>query len=117
MPEEHASYLLNELPPAELFRNNPVANAKPITCPVCRQEVDPTTLPPELRSRLIVGLRLTALRNARCLTQEEVAHEIGCSRVMVTLIEMGQRGLSLKRALQFARLYGISLEALTAGME
>ncbi len=91
--------------------------APTLTCPVCKQAVALDMLPPELRGRLILGLRVRQMRGDRGLTQEEVADEVGCSRVMVTLIETGQRDMSLKLARRLAKLFGVSLDDLTAGME
>ena len=91
--------------------------APTLTCPVCKQAVALDMLPPEMRGRLILGLRVRQMRDDRGLTQEEVADEVGCSRVMVTLIETGQRDMSLKLARRLAKLFGVSLDDLTAGME
>ncbi len=91
--------------------------APTLTCPVCKQDVALDMLPPEMRGRLILGLRVRQMRSDRSLTQEDVADEIGCSRVMVTLIETGQRHISLKLAMRLAKLFGVSLDDLTTGME
>jgi len=51
---------------------------------------------------------LRELRGDRSL--ESVAKELGVTRQAISLIERGQRGVGLRLALGFRRMYGIPVE-------
>jgi len=52
------------------------------------------------------------LRQERNLTQEDLAHELGISRVYMGYIEQGRESPSLKLLMKMARKFGVSVEDL-----
>jgi len=61
---------------------------------------------------VVVGDRLSILRQARNLRQEDVANTVGVSRTSIVNIESGKQTIDLLLAAKFATLYGISVDAI-----
>ncbi|WP_297536378.1 helix-turn-helix transcriptional regulator [Thermococcus sp.] len=54
--------------------------------------------------------RLRELREARGLTQEELAKELGVTRQTIIAIEKGKYDPSLRLAFKIARFFGVKIE-------
>ena len=61
---------------------------------------------------LSFGTRLRALRRARGLSQEGLAHEAGMDRSYVGGVERGTRNVSLVNLARLARALGVTLSQL-----
>jgi len=59
-----------------------------------------------------LGKKVQKLRQERNLTQEDLAHELGISRVYMGYIEQGRESPSLKLLMKMARKFGVSVEDL-----
>ncbi len=59
-----------------------------------------------------LGKKVQKLRKERNLTQEDLAHELGISRVYMGYIEQGRESPSLKLLMKMARKFGVSVEDL-----
>ena len=57
-------------------------------------------------------LRIRQLREARGLTQAEVADELMCDQSLYSKYERNARPLPLESAVRLARYYGVSLDYL-----
>lgn len=60
------------------------------------------------------GRRLRALRQARGISQEELAHHAGLDRTYISSCEAGRRNVTLKTITRLADALGISPAALIA---
>ncbi len=89
-----------------------------ISCPICAQQFDPDVLEmdEETRNRCIVAWRLRTLRMKRGWSLEFVGSLLGTGHRAISFWETGQRDISIKRAMQFCHLYGISLDHLLEGV-
>ena len=56
--------------------------------------------------------KLRALREARNLTQKQVANRIGISKAMVSAYETASKAPSIEVLIRLARLYGVSVDYL-----
>lgn len=56
--------------------------------------------------------KLSYFRKKKKLTQQEVAAKLGIAVSTYSMIESGQRGISLDKAYALAKLYGITIEEL-----
>lgn len=65
-------------------------------------------------SRKQIGIRLSALRKAKGLSQDDVARLVGLSRPSLTQIELGNRGVDVRELLAFGKALGFSLDEFTA---
>ena len=59
-----------------------------------------------------LGLRIKALREARGLSQEELADEVGLHRVALTQIENAQREVSAQELVALSEAFGVSADIL-----
>ncbi len=59
-----------------------------------------------------LGKKVQKLRKKEGLTQEDLAHELGISRVYMGYIEQGRESPSLKLLMKMARKFGVSVEDL-----
>lgn len=59
--------------------------------------------------------RLTALREAKDITQDDIAAELGISRSRWSRIESGRCGITLEQLRAVAEFYGVSLDYLEYG--
>lgn len=59
-----------------------------------------------------LGKKVQKLRKEKNLTQEDLAHELGISRVYMGYIEQGRESPSLKLLMKMARKFGVSVEDL-----
>lgn len=66
------------------------------------------------KARSLIGQRLLALRQAKGLTQEDVAHTIGIEQSLLSKIERGS-GVSLNTLMKLVTLYGSSLDYVVQG--
>ena len=64
-----------------------------------------------------IGRRARELRKKTGLTINETAKLMGLTAGFVTSIEIGKRGLTVKRAAQFAQIFKVSLDYLVLGRE
>lgn len=78
---------------------------------VPKQPHNPGTLP----DRILVGRRLTAMREALGLLKSELADQLRCDRTTWGKYEVGDRDLTLAVAWRIFRLYGFSLDFLFDG--
>jgi transcriptional regulator with XRE-family HTH domain len=58
------------------------------------------------------GQRIRELRQARGLSQEQLADETGFHRTYIGMVERGERNLSLSNVGVFAKVFGISISDL-----
>jgi transcriptional regulator with XRE-family HTH domain len=65
---------------------------------------------------IIVGDRLRMCRHAHNKTQDDVAKLLGLSRPSIVNIEIGNQGIDLVQAAQFACLYKIKIDAFTPNL-
>lgn len=56
--------------------------------------------------------RIRELREREGITQEELAHRLGVSRQTIIAIENDKYNPTLQLAFKFARIFGLSIEAL-----
>ena len=59
-----------------------------------------------------LGKKVQKLRREQDLTQEDLAHELGISRVYMGYIEQGRESPSLKLLMKMARKFGVGVEDL-----
>jgi DNA-binding XRE family transcriptional regulator len=59
-----------------------------------------------------LGKKVQKLRKQKGFTQEDLAHELGISRVYMGYIEQGRESPSLKLLMKIARKFGVSVEDL-----
>jgi len=59
-----------------------------------------------------LGKKVKKLRQQDKLTQEELAHELGISRVYMGYIEQGREGPSLKLLMKMSRKFKVGVEDL-----
>ena len=64
---------------------------------------------------MTLGQRITALRQGRKLSQDELAGELGVSRQSVSKWETGQSVPDLERLLQLSEFFNVSLDTLVKG--
>lgn len=57
----------------------------------------------------IVGNNVFKLRDAKGLTQEQLADRIGVSRISVLQVEAGTQGLTLTSAIKYAKALGVEI--------
>jgi len=69
----------------------------------------PKTKDETLRS---LGKKVQKLREESNLTQEELAHQLGISRVYMGYIEQGRESPSLKLLMKMSRKFGVKVEDL-----
>jgi DNA-binding transcriptional regulator YiaG len=88
-----------------------------IPCPICHQRFDPDALAltDEERNRCLIGHRLHEARTTADLSVQAVAERLGVTHAAISRWEHGHKDLPLRRAVQLARLYHVSLDALTEG--
>lgn len=89
-----------------------------IGCPICQQPFDPDTLglTTEERNRFLLGYRLRRLRTGHGLSAAQAGERLGVTRGAVEQWELGMRELPLRRALQFAGLYAVTMNDLCDGL-
>ena len=63
-----------------------------------------------MKERLDVSNRLKVLRAEEDITQEQLAHDVGVTRVTINCLERGEYLPSLELALLIARRFGRSVE-------
>jgi len=66
---------------------------------------------------LYLGKKLRALREARELSQEELAFEAGLDRTYIGGIERGERNLTILSALKITSPLGVKLSQVLEGVE
>ncbi len=71
------------------------------------------TPPPEAK---VLGRRIRSLREARGWSQLDLAAETDFERAYIGGVEIGQRNLTLKNLLRFARAFRIPLSELVEGL-
>jgi len=59
-----------------------------------------------------LGKKVQKLRKQKGFTQEDLAHELGISRVYMGYLEQGRESPSLKLLMKIARKFGVSVEDL-----
>lgn len=59
-----------------------------------------------------LGKKVQKLRREQNLTQEELAHELGISRVYMGYIEQGRESPSLKLLMKMSRKFNVKVEDL-----
>ncbi len=59
-----------------------------------------------------LGKKVQKLRNEKGLSQEELAHQLGISRVYMGFIEQGRETPSLKLLMKISRKFGVKVEDL-----
>jgi len=59
-----------------------------------------------------LGKKIQSLRKELGLSQEELAHELGISRVYMGFIEQGRESPSLKLLMKIARRFDVKVEDL-----
>lgn len=59
-----------------------------------------------------LGKKVQKLRKEKELSQEELAHQLGISRVYMGFIEQGRETPSLKLLMKISRKFGVKLEDL-----
>ena len=59
-----------------------------------------------------LGKKVQKLRKEKGLTQEDLAHELGISRVYMGYIEQGRESPSLKLLMKMARKFNVKVEDL-----
>ena len=59
-----------------------------------------------------LGKKVQKLRQEQSLTQEELAHELGISRVYMGYIEQGRESPSLKLLMKISRKFKVKVEDL-----
>jgi transcriptional regulator with XRE-family HTH domain len=64
----------------------------------------------------ILGRRIRALRAARGWSQTDLADHADVDRAYVGGVEIGQRNVTLRNLLRFARAFRISLSELVEGL-
>ena len=69
----------------------------------------PKTTNETLRS---LGKKIQKLRKENDLTQEELAHELGISRVYMGYIEQGRESPALKLLMKISRKFDVNVEDL-----
>jgi len=64
--------------------------------------------------RLLAALAqsIRSLRQARCITQDELAHATGLDRSYIVSIEQGKRNISISKLVQIAAELGLSASQL-----
>jgi transcriptional regulator with XRE-family HTH domain len=65
-------------------------------------------------SRKEIGGRLRALRQARDMTQVELAKILGTQQTAISQVELGNRGLTVQQVVKLARALKISTDAILA---
>lgn len=60
----------------------------------------------------IIGNNISKFRNAQGFSQEETAKYLGVSRALISLIETGEREISVTNLNKLADLFGVELETL-----
>ena len=56
--------------------------------------------------------KLKALREARCLTQQQVAQRVGISKAMISAYETASKAPSIEVLIRLSRLFGVSVDYL-----
>jgi transcriptional regulator with XRE-family HTH domain len=69
--------------------------------------------PPEAK---ILGRRIRSLRDAREGSQDDLAEKTDFDRAYIGGVETGQRNITLRNLLKFARAFRISLSELVEGL-
>jgi DNA-binding XRE family transcriptional regulator len=65
-----------------------------------------------------IGERLKKMREARGMTQAELAAKVGtCQQTMIASIEKGTKPMPLGTAITIAEVFGITLDELCKGRE
>src|SRR5512138_2205839 len=79
-----------------------------------RTREEPLPRPPkeEVVSKKQIGERLRALRQARELTQAELAEILGTKHTNVSGVERGVRGLTVQQIVKLARALDVSPDAI-----
>jgi transcriptional regulator with XRE-family HTH domain len=70
--------------------------------------------PPEAK---ILGRRIRALREARGWSQTDLADHVDVDRAYVGGIEIGQRNITLRNLLRFARAFRVNVSELVEGLK
>lgn len=70
---------------------------------------------PNNATRELVAVRLRLAREMAGLSQAQSAKQLGLHRPTVTEIEAGRRAVAAEELVQFADLYGVSVNWLTRG--
>ena len=86
---------------------------QPVARPAFAYREDPA-LPRDIGSRF--GRRIRELRNARGLTQSEVAATFGIDRTFISDVERGRKGIGLPTMEVLALGFGVSLSDLLRGL-
>lgn len=63
-------------------------------------------------SREEIGARLRALRQARGMTQVQLARVLGTQQTAVSQVELGNRGLTIQQVVKLARALHVSTDAI-----
>lgn len=63
-----------------------------------------------------IGARLRALRQARDMTQVELAKVLGTQQTAVSQVELGNRGLSVQQVVKLAKALRVSTDAILGPM-
>jgi transcriptional regulator with XRE-family HTH domain len=64
-----------------------------------------------------LGQAIRALRKRRKWTQQDLANQLGCQRVLITQYEMGRVTPPLNTACRLAEIFDLSLDALLSPQE
>lgn len=86
---------------------------QPLICATPKPQEDPT-LPRDIASRF--GRRVRELRQAKGMTQVEVAVHFGIDRTFISDVERGRKAVCLPTMEVFALGFGVSLSDLLRGI-
>ena len=93
----------------QLHTMRSVSYPRPILCSVPLPKEDPS-LPRDIASRF--GRRVRQLRQARAMTQMEVAVHFGIDRTFISDVERGRKSCCLPTLEVFALGFGVSISDL-----
>ena len=65
---------------------------------------------------LLRGKRIQKLRKAAGVSQENIAHEVGVHRTYMSLIERGQRNMTVMTYIRIIRKLGVTEDVLLKGL-
>lgn len=97
----------------QLLTMQAVAHRMPLCRPVLSTVPDPD-LPRDIASRF--GRRIRQLRQAKEMTQMEVAARFGIDRTFISDVERGRKSVCLPTLEVFALGFGVSLSDLLRGI-
>ncbi len=64
-----------------------------------------------------LGEAIRHYRQTKCLTQESLAEATELDRTYISLVERGQRNISVLNLLRFSRALGIAVDKLASALE